>query len=151
MTTAQPRRGSHGSHPKTAKRFRDLLAAERRSPDLYAGLADATTRERREILTELAAVERRHAAHCADKLTQLGQPVPHQPGGGCAHELLTWLARRFSLGAVLPYLERAEHADAGLYQDDPEVTPAMAVDERSHARVVSHLRKGEEEPGSAIA
>ena len=150
MTTAQPHRGSPEFHRKTAKRFCDLLAAEQRSADLYAGLADATTGERREILTELAAVERRHAAHWADKLTELGEPVPPPGRRKLRTRLLTWLARRFSLGAVLPYLERAEHADAGLYQDDPDATPAMAVDERSHARVVSHLRK-DEQPQSTIA
>jgi VIT1/CCC1 family predicted Fe2+/Mn2+ transporter len=30
------------------------------------------------------------------------------------------LARRFSIDAVLPYLERAERSDAGMYQDDPD-------------------------------
>jgi hypothetical protein len=41
---------------------------------------------------------------------------------------------------VRPYLKRAEHADAGLYQGDPDATAAMAVDERSHARVLTRLR-----------
>jgi hypothetical protein len=44
-----------------ASRFRELLAAERRSADLYDGLAEAARGERREILNQLAAVERRHA------------------------------------------------------------------------------------------
>jgi rubrerythrin len=50
-----------------ASRFRRLLASERRSADLYSGLADAATGERQEVLTELAAVERKHAAHWAGK------------------------------------------------------------------------------------
>jgi VIT1/CCC1 family predicted Fe2+/Mn2+ transporter len=41
---------------------------------------------------------------------------------------------------VRPYLKRAEHADAGLSQGDPDATAAMAVDERSHARVLTRLR-----------
>ena len=61
---------------KAASRFRGLLASERSSADLYSGLADAATGERREVLTELAAVERNHAAHWADKLSELGEPVP---------------------------------------------------------------------------
>jgi rubrerythrin len=56
---------------KAASRFRGLLASERRSADLYSGLADAAMGERREVLTELAAVERKHAAHWAAKLTEL--------------------------------------------------------------------------------
>jgi len=124
-----------------ADRFRDLLAAERRSADLYDGLAQAATGERREILTELATVERRHAAHWAKRLTELGEPVPEPASPGPRTRLLSWLARRFSINAVLPYLERAERADAGLYQDDPDATAAMAVDERSHARVLTQLRR----------
>jgi rubrerythrin len=52
---------------KVASRFRGLSASERYSADLYSGLADAATGERREVLTELAAVERRHAAHWATR------------------------------------------------------------------------------------
>ncbi|MDT5045431.1 MAG: vacuolar iron transporter family protein [Mycobacterium sp.] len=132
-----------------ANRFRELLGAERRSADLYSGLAEAAMGERRDVLNELAAVERRHAAHWADKLTELGEPVPEPGQRGMRARAVSWLARRVSLDAVLPYLERAEHADAGLYRDDPDATSSMAVDERSHARVLSHLRSGGgEDPGS---
>ena len=123
-----------------ADRFRELLAAERRSADLYAGLADAATGERREVLEELAAVERRHAAHWAGKLVELGQGVPEPGPLGARAKAVAWLARRFSIDAVLPYLERAERADAGLYQDDPDANSKMAIDERSHARVLTQLR-----------
>lgn len=61
---------------KAASRFRGLLTSERNSADLYSGLADAATGERREVLTELAGVERRHAARWAAKLIELGVPVP---------------------------------------------------------------------------
>jgi VIT1/CCC1 family predicted Fe2+/Mn2+ transporter len=125
---------------KAANRFRDLLASERRSADMYDGLADAATGERREILSELAAVERRHAAHWADKLRDLGEAVPAWRGAGPRTAVLAWVARRFSIDSVLPYLERAEHADAGLYEGDPDASAAMAVDERSHARVLTRLR-----------
>ena len=125
-----------------ANRFRELLGAERRSADLYAGLAEAARGERRDVLNELAAVERRHAAHWADKLTELGEPVPEPRPRGMRALALSWLARRFSMAAVLHYLERAERADAGLYRDDPDATSAMSVDERSHARVLTHLRNG---------
>jgi vacuolar iron transporter family protein len=131
---------------KAASRFRDLLASERRSADLYTGLADAATGERREILSELAAVERRHAAHWANKLRDLGEAVPGWDRSGPRAAVLTWVARRFSIDAVLPYLERAEHADAGMYDGDPEATAAMALDERSHARVLTRLRGAEDLP-----
>ena len=123
-------------------RFRELLASERRSADLYEGLAGAATGERREVLNELAAVEREHAAHWAAKLVELGEPVPEQGPVGVRTRVLAWLARRFSVLALLPYLERAERADAGLYQDDPDATSKMAIDERSHSRVLTQLRDG---------
>ena len=126
-----------------ASRFRELLAAERRSADLYDGLAEAAHGERREILNQLAAVERRHAEHWAGKLVDLGEPVPEPGSRGSRTRVLSWLARRFSIDAVLPYLERAERSDAGMYQDDPDATSGMAVSERSHARVLTQLRGGD--------
>ena len=107
---------------KAASRFRGLLASERRSADLYSGLADAAMGERREDLTELAAVERKHAAHWAAKLTELGEPVPPPDRLGLRTVVLYWLARRSCVDSVLPYLERAEHADAGLYRGDPDAS-----------------------------
>lgn len=123
-----------------ADRFRELLASERRSAELYSGLSDAATGERREILNELARVELRHADHWAEKLTDLGEPIPESRPSGMRARVLSWLARRLSIDAVLPYLERAERADAGLYQDDPDANSKMAIDERSHARVLTQLR-----------
>jgi VIT1/CCC1 family predicted Fe2+/Mn2+ transporter/rubrerythrin len=133
-----------------ASRFRGLLSAERRSAEMYAGLAESATGERREILSQLAAVERRHAAHWADKLRRLGERVPDPARPGARTAVLTWVARRFSIDAVLAYLERAENADAGLYIGDSDATVAMAVDERSHARVLTRLR-GSSEPDAASA
>ncbi|HME48125.1 VIT1/CCC1 transporter family protein [Mycobacterium sp.] len=124
-----------------SSRFRSLLASERRSADLYAGLADAAAGDRREVLSELAAVERKHAAHWAAKLTELGEPVPGPGRRGIRTAALSWLARRLSIDSVLPYLERAEKADASLYQGDIDATVAMAADERSHARVLTRLRE----------
>ena len=74
-----------------ASRFRGVLASERRSADLHSGLADAAMGERREVLTELAAVERKHAAHWAAKLTELGEPVPPPDRPGLRTVVLSWL------------------------------------------------------------
>jgi VIT1/CCC1 family predicted Fe2+/Mn2+ transporter len=128
---------------RSAARFREMLASERQSAALYRGLAAGTEGERREVFLQLADVEDRHAAHWADKLTALGEPVPESGSVGLRGRVLTWLAKRFSVDAVLPLVERAEHADAGLYDNDPDATPNMAVDERSHALVLTRLRGGE--------
>jgi|SRR5690242_7589648 vacuolar iron transporter family protein len=123
-----------------AERFRSMLAAERRSADLYDEMADAASGDRRNILAELAEVERRHAAYWQSKLTELGEQVPEPGRRGLPVRLLSWLAHRLSIDAVLRYLERAEHADAGLYDADPDAAAGMAIDERSHARVLTRLR-----------
>jgi rubrerythrin len=73
------------------------MASERCSVDLYSGLADAATGERREVLSELAAVERKHAAHWAGKLSELGEPVPPAEPAGLrtpALSSLGWPDRR---------------------------------------------------------
>jgi VIT1/CCC1 family predicted Fe2+/Mn2+ transporter len=132
----------------TIARFRAVLDAERQSAALYRGLAAGTSGERKQVFLELAAVEERHAAHWGEKLTTLGEPVPEPGRPGLRTRLLSWLARRFSAEAVLPFVERAEHADAGLYDSDPDATPGMAADERSHARVLTRLRD-ESRPGAS--
>jgi VIT1/CCC1 family predicted Fe2+/Mn2+ transporter len=140
---------------RAAARFRELLSGERRSEALYRGLAAGSSGERQQIFLQLAAVEERHAAHWAVKLAETGQPVPAPQGPGPRVRLLSWLARRFSVDAVLPLVERAEHADAGLYDSDPDAAAGMANDERSHARVLTRLRDGatgeDSEGGAGIA
>jgi VIT1/CCC1 family predicted Fe2+/Mn2+ transporter len=122
-------------------RFRDLLRSERQSGALYRGLAAGATGERRRIFLQLAAAEERHAAHWAAKLAALGERIPDPDRPMLRTRLLSWIARRFSVDIVLPFVERAEHADAGLYDGDPHAAPKMAVDERSHARALTRMRE----------
>ena len=127
-------------------RFREMLAAEQRSATLYRGLAAGASGERREVFEQLAAVEDKHAAHWAAKLTEIGEPMPGPARPDLRTRALAWVARHFSADAVLPLVERGEHADAGLYDSDPHATPGMAVDERSHARVLTRLRGSADDP-----
>jgi hypothetical protein len=55
-----------------AGRFRELLASEQRSAALYNRLAGVASGEQRRVLAELAAVERKHAAHWAHKTHRNG-------------------------------------------------------------------------------
>lgn len=127
---------------QAAKRWREMLASEREAAALYHGLAEAEAGERAEILRELAAVELRHAAHWEDKLREAGLEVPEPRGPGMRTRLLSTAARRVSLDAVLPVIERAERGDAGLYDGDPDAAPGMADDERGHAEALAGLRGG---------
>jgi VIT1/CCC1 family predicted Fe2+/Mn2+ transporter len=127
-----------------ARRWRDLLASEREAAAMYDALADAETGERAEILRELAAVERRHAAHWEGRLRDAGLPVPAGSPPGLRTRMIARTAARFSLDAVLPIIERAERGDAGLYDADPDAAPGMADDERGHATALAALRRGGE-------
>jgi vacuolar iron transporter family protein len=127
---------------KSVKRWRDMLASERDAAALYSRLADAETGERQEIFRELASIELKHAAHWEDKLREAGADVPAASGPSLRTRLIGTAARRLSVETVLPMIERAEKADAGTYDADPDAAPGMAADERSHARTLAHLMDG---------
>jgi len=133
------------------RRWQQLLASERDAAILYSRLADAETGERREILQELAGVERKHAAHWESKLTQAGAPIPRAGGPSLRTRLISVAARRLSAEAVLPMIERAERADAGIYDVEPDAAPGMAEDELGHARTLARLVSGRPDPREQIA
>ncbi len=124
------------------KRWRELLASERDAATLYSRIAQAETGDRQRIFEELAAVERRHAAHWEDKLRGAGQTVPPSSKPSLRTRLLATAAARLSLSTVLPLIERAERADARVYDRDPDAAPGMAVDEHGHARTIAKLIEG---------
>src|SRR6266567_6049046 len=124
------------------KRWRELLAGERDAAALYTRIAETETGERRSIFEELAAVERRHAAHWEDKIRGAGETVPSAGRPSVRTRLLAAAASRLSPVAVLPLIERAERADAGMYDSDPDAAPGMAADEHGHARTIAKLIEG---------
>lgn len=124
------------------RRWRALLAAERDAAALYERLAAAETGERSEVLRRLAAVERRHAAHWEGKLRQSGASVPARSPVSARTRLLGRVAGWWSVRAVLPLVERAERADAGRYDADPDAAASMAAEERGHARTIAALIQG---------
>ena len=123
----------------SVKRWHELLASERDAAALYARLADAETGERQEIFRELAETELRHAAHWSSKLRSAGAEVPAAGKPSLRTRLLGAAAGRLTVQTVLPLIERAERADAGVYDDEPDALPGMAADERAHARTLSRL------------
>ncbi|HEU5332938.1 MAG TPA: VIT1/CCC1 family protein [Actinocrinis sp.] len=144
--------GSAGPGAGGARRWRELLASERDAAELYSRLAAAESGERRAIFEELAGVERRHAAHWEAKLRDAGEAIPPPRSASLRTRLLGTAARRLSTRAVLPMIERAEKADAGVYDADPDAAPGMAADERGHARTLAKLIEGgKPEPREKIA
>ena len=125
-----------------ASHWRELLAGERDAEAMYASLAASEQGERRAIFEELASIERRHAAHWESKLRAAGEPVPAPGRPSLRTRLIGLAARRLSTQAVLPMIERAERADAGVYDAEPDAAPGMAGDERGHARTLAKLIEG---------
>jgi VIT1/CCC1 family predicted Fe2+/Mn2+ transporter len=132
----------HDDAAGRVRRWRELLASERDAAALYTRIAAAETGERRSIFEELAGVERRHAAHWEDKIRGAGEAVSPPGRPSVRTRLLAAAASRLSPDAVLPLIERAEQADAGVYDDDPDAAPGMAADEHGHARTIAKLIEG---------
>lgn len=132
------------------REVRDMLRSEREAAALYRSLAGSESGERREVFLELADIEDRHAEHWEDTLRTWGASVPAPRGPGLRTRALGLAARRLSTDRVLPLIERAERADAGKYDADPDAPTAMAADERSHARRLAHLAEGRPTPKEAI-
>jgi vacuolar iron transporter family protein len=128
------------SDKSARRRYRRYLTAERDSAAVYRAMAERTSGEPREILRGLADAEERHASHWADLLEELGEERPDVAGRpGRRASVLTFLARRVGLRAVVPLLERGEAAEISRYDQEPAAPDHMIVDERVHARVVSNL------------
>lgn len=124
---------------ESVRRWRALLSSERDAAALYSRLAEAETGERQEIFRELAGIERKHAAHWEGKLREAGAAVPPPGAPSLRTRMLGAAAQRLSTRTVLPMIERAERADASVYDADPDAAPGMASDERSHARTLARL------------
>lgn len=131
-----------GKDTDSVGRWRALLASERDAAVLYSRLADTETGERQQIFRELADIERKHAAHWEGKLRGAGAAVPPPGRPSLRTRLLGVAARRLSTRSVLPLIERAEKADAGVYDADPDAAPGMAADERAHAKIIGRLIQG---------
>jgi hypothetical protein len=132
--------------------WRELLASERDAESLYTRLAGVETGERQQIFKDLADIERRHAAHWESKLRSADADVPARKGPSLRTRLLGAAAGTLSVNTVLPLIERAERADAGMYDDEPDALPGMAADERAHARTIARLVDGgKPDPAKQIA
>ncbi|HWI56742.1 MAG TPA: VIT1/CCC1 family protein [Bacillota bacterium] len=134
-------------------RFRENLQAEYDAIALYSQLAKAEPNaDLAKVYQRLAETERRHADVWADKLRQVGQPVPPMRPSWRSRTL-SWLAARFGTAMVLPTISGIEQgASSGYDHQADAVALGMPGDERSHARVFRYLSRvtpGME--GSAIA
>jgi VIT1/CCC1 family predicted Fe2+/Mn2+ transporter len=104
------------------RRFRNNLRIERDNAALYARLAAlAADPHLSHVYRRIAAGERENARFWEQRLRELGVAVPPARVGPRVRAL-SWFARRFGTGFVMPTVVRLEHADHA-------VTP---VDRRGH-------------------
>jgi hypothetical protein len=106
------------------RRWLELLAGERDAAALYTRLAAAETGERRSIFEELAAVERRHAAHWEEKIRGAGAIVPPPGAPSLRTRLIGTAASRLSPSAVLPLVERRSGPTPACTTPTPTPRPA---------------------------
>jgi VIT1/CCC1 family predicted Fe2+/Mn2+ transporter len=122
------------------RRYRQSLQAEIDGAALYRALSEVESRpEIAEVYRRLAATEERHADRWRLRLREAGHETS-EPRPGLRTRLLAWLARRFGIDVVLPFIVQEEASDSRAYSQHPEAREAgMAADEQSHARIFRHL------------
>jgi VIT1/CCC1 family predicted Fe2+/Mn2+ transporter len=103
---------------------------------LYRSLArHERSEERTALLLDMARDEERHAAVMARRLSEIGIALP-QHRVSVRVRMLSFLARLFGTGAVLPIVEGLEAGAVDAYlapEQDPAVR-TLAADERRHFR-----------------
>jgi len=123
----------------------DNWRGEQDAAALYRQLAKhEQSKERAEILLEIAEAEDRHAAVMAARLQEMGIALPSYRRG-LRVRLLALLARAFGTRSVLPIVESFEAGDINAYvgpEQDPAVQ-ALAADERGHFRTLNTMTRGD--------
>ena len=119
------------------RRLKGNLQDEVDGAAVYAALADAEKDPNlANIYRRLAAVERAHAEFWQKRLDRsTGQPTTLSPS--LRARGLSWLARRFGPGFILPTMAATEARGMSQYDTQPDaVAQGMPQDERAHARII---------------
>ena len=117
------------------------LRLERDAIALYESLARIEKNpSRASAFRTIAANERRHAEIWADKLRDLGAPLPRQTGPRLRVRVIVLLARAFGTHFVRDMVQALEGDEEDVYtaQASPEVE-SIAADEREHAEIWRRL------------
>jgi hypothetical protein len=130
------------------KQWLDFLDDERNSVVLYRALATAEKNQKiADVYRCLAATEENHAQVWAEKLNAARVPVPEFKSA-TRTRILTWVAKRFGVSAVLPAMSWMESKGTHGYIAQGEAD-GMAATEQSHARLLRTISGGME--GGAVA
>ncbi len=124
------------------QRWRTNLQGEVDGAYLYRVMAAHADNPRlAELYGRLAEAEERHGELWRGRLLEHGAAADPRPTWRA--RILGWLAGRFGAGMIAPLLAEQEHADQGMYDDQPEAAgTSLAADERSHARLLREITGG---------
>ena len=117
------------------------LRLERDAIALYESLATIEKDPgRASAFRTIAANERRHAEIWAERLRELGAPLPRQTGPRFRVQAIVLIARLFGTHAVRDMVQALEGDEEAIYeaQSSPEVE-SIAADEREHAEIWKRL------------
>jgi VIT1/CCC1 family predicted Fe2+/Mn2+ transporter len=118
------------------RRLMENLVDEMNGAALYDALAEAEKNARlAEVYRRLANVERRHAERWKRKLEEAGEQLPSfRPSWRT--RVLSFVARRAGVSAVLPSVQQLERTDTNKYAGQSDAADFHG-DEKSHSRVIS--------------
>jgi VIT1/CCC1 family predicted Fe2+/Mn2+ transporter len=127
--------------PRT--RYTANIQGEVDSAALYRALAEVEPNPQlAEIYRKLSAVEEEHVAFWGRQMEKLGLNAPSLTPS-LRSRVLSWIARRFGPGMVLPTINTLEQIDSGQYDKQHEaVAGGLPGVERSHARIINALAGG---------
>ncbi len=136
------------------ERYRRNLQDEIDSAAQYRAMADGEPDARTAgIYRELAAMEEKHASFWEDRLRKANADVPARAPSWRAR-ILSFVARRFGAGAILPTVATREYKDRDAYRGQPETASTrMVAQEWSHARVLRSIlmERAPGAPGEEVA
>ncbi|MSQ12976.1 MAG: rubrerythrin family protein [Dehalococcoidia bacterium] len=122
-------------------RYREYLQSELEGAGLFNTLAEAEKDpQRSQLFRDLAQNEIKHAAHWAERI---GAPAKDslQPVVTFRTKVLGWLARRFGLRAVAPFLLQEEVREFDKYHGEGDAS-TLAREERNAVRLFSLVDEG---------
>ncbi|HYL41310.1 MAG TPA: VIT1/CCC1 transporter family protein [Candidatus Binatus sp.] len=134
--------------PIDLRRSAENLKLERDAIALYDALSRIERDPiRAEAFRTIAGNERRHAEVWADKLRNLGAPLPPERGPRARVRIIVLVARLFGTHAVRDLVQALEvdEEDAYAAPASPEVE-AIAADEREHAEMWRRMSEGRPGP-----
>jgi VIT1/CCC1 family predicted Fe2+/Mn2+ transporter len=136
------------------ERYRRNLQDEIDSAAQYRAMAVGERDERTAgIYRALAAMEEKHASFWEDRLRKANAELPARAPSWRAR-VLSFVARRFGAGTVLPTIATREYKDRDLYRGQPETQGTrMVAQEWSHARVLRSIliARAPGAPGEEVA